>query len=721
MPAPRLESTAELTWAGRRFTHPLAVVLLAMAGVFGALAVILAVRLSTGFADRDAALVAETRADLAQAIAQVEGLMAAAVPPVEQLVDALGAGMLTADAVDAALAAESLPPWIFGLAVAYEPDAAGTGARLYAPYRVPLHPPEARQIEQSYDYTAFEHRWYRDALFDGAGWREPMYGAASDAMVALYSAPFTTPGAPRWGDPQGVVVATIDLETLAEAVDGVGLGRRGYAFGFSREGRWVVHPLDEWVTGGVTVLSAGRNADEALYEAGIRGLRGGEGQVDHVDPDTGRGSSVLYAPIPGTGWTMGAAVVRSGADQTTQVRTGAIHILLAVMSTLVTLGGWLFMVLGEERDMRWPISIGYTVLLALGVGALWWIADTTRVDESADDATAVLDAAAASRFVDAWQRSQLGGRMEYPITVPTGVFVEAIEFLSAYDVKVTGLIWQRYDDERHADITRSVVLPEADPDSLKLEEAYRAVDGEETHIGWRFSAVLRQQFSYDKYPFDAQDVWLRVLPADFHRNVVLVPDFGSYENLDPSTLPGVEGGLVLPGWTVARSRFEYRLHSYNTDFGLDDYIGQQGFPELYFSVRVVRQFIGPFISNVIPPLVVSIMLFAILLIGTKPPDGAVDWFGFTAKDVVLGCAALFFVVIVDHTALRDRLGSPSLMYFEVYYFALYVALTMVTVNALLFATDRYPWVQYRDNLIPKLMFWPAGLTSVFLTTLVVFY
>jgi len=47
-------------------------------------------------------------------------------------------------------------------------------------------------------------------------------------------------------------------------------------------------------------------------------------------------------------------------------------------------------------------------------------------------------------------------------------------------------------------------------EAYRSTEAYRVHENGAEVIGWYFSATLRQSFDYGHYPFDRQDVWLRI-------------------------------------------------------------------------------------------------------------------------------------------------------------------------------------------------------------------
>ena len=183
--------------------------------------------------------------------------------------------------------------------------------------------------------------------------------------------------------------------------------------------------------------------------------------------------------------------------------------------------------------------------------------------------------------------------------------------------------------------------------------------------------MLRQSFDYSKYPFDREDVWVRLWQKDFHQKIVLTPDLNSYDSLSPESKPGLENSFVLEGWGIQDTFFSYRSNSYNTNFGVGDY--QQEFPELYYNIGLKRNFISSIISNLIPLIVVSFLLFAVLMISTRN-DKNIRLYGFNSAIVLSYCAALFFVLIVSHISLRDKLAATGVIYLEYFYFVLYFVL-----------------------------------------------
>ncbi|MCA9655505.1 MAG: hypothetical protein KC501_36655, partial [Myxococcales bacterium] len=266
------------------------------------------------------------------------------------------------------------------------------------------------------------------------------------------------------------------------------------------------------------------------------------------------------------------------------------------------------------------------------------------------------------------------------------------------------------------------VMPEAV--ELESEQAYERIErdgagNEHKVIGWTFNATLRQTFDYSMYPFDKKTVRLHFWHREFDRAVILVPDLAAYEVTSQSTLLGIEERMVMPGWTLEASYFGVRDSSYDTDFGIKGYVGRVDFPELYFSVRIVRDFRNALITNVIPLIVVAFMLFGLLVSMTE--DDRDEKIGFTFLDGLGVTSGLFFVVLLSHIDLRKEL-SQDLIYLEVFYFLMYFVILGVSVIAYRVAREASPegarlgaWAQLQYWYWPLLMMASLWITLYFMS------
>ncbi len=359
----------------------------------------------------------------------------------------------------------------------------------------------------------------------------------------------------------------------------------------------------------------------------------------------------------------------------------------------------------------WAASALVSAALAGIIGLLW----AHAVSDYAPPPGQLADEASVQAFLGR------GPVVDGRILIPTGVFVQSLHFVTASDVNITGYVWQKYADSVPREISRGFTVPEqVSSASTVIEEAYRRRIEDGVVIGWYFDVTVRQPFDYSRYPLDRHHVWLRLWHADFDRNVVLTPDLSAYDSTAVGKAFGLDQEIVPGGWKINETLFEYKVLGYDTNFGIGDYVGQTGFPELYFTVVVSRSFVGAFVTTLVPLLVVAMLLFAVLMMTTADPERA-NAFGFNTAGAIATASALFFVVMLAHIQLREQFASARIVYLELFYFTTYLAILGVTVNQYIFATGGggrlVALVRHRDNLVAKASFWPAILLVLALITL----
>ncbi|MBA2595175.1 MAG: hypothetical protein H0V00_00930 [Chloroflexia bacterium] len=310
----------------------------------------------------------------------------------------------------------------------------------------------------------------------------------------------------------------------------------------------------------------------------------------------------------------------------------------------------------------------------------------------------------------------------YDYRIPTGVYLQSFEFLNSTNVEMTGFIWQKYGPEIPDHIMRGVVLPEAVEEAYKSQEVWRIERDGVEEIGWYFSGKIRQNFDYQLYPFDRQDIWLRLWSPEPLEGVLLVPDFASFRDLDPAALPGLDTEFVYGGWDPLWSEFTYRLLDYNVDFGLGYGFSGAPDPELYFNLAVERDFLGPILEHVVLELAIAILVFFLLLLMAHESDDLRDRVGLTIFDLIVAAGGLLFAVILDHNAIRGAVESQALVYMEWFPLVLDVFIVLVVLTAVLRVKRwRLPLLGYTGDLIPVLAYWPALFGTLLAVTLLVFF
>lgn len=351
--------------------------------------------------------------------------------------------------------------------------------------------------------------------------------------------------------------------------------------------------------------------------------------------------------------------------------------------------------------------------------------------------------------------------------LPTGVYIQSLQFFSATDVNVTGYIWQKYAcdlvpvmpkvvmpevisemsnnkqtkmDTRNAQtedecINSEVpippkgevgfVLPEQvfSGNDISPTETYRILSEQGKHltIGWYFEATLRQNFRYYLYPFDHKTVWIRMWPRPFFDNLVLIPDFIAYDSMGVDDIFGIDEKIVLGTWEAEDAYFDYAFSDYDNNFGIENYIGKSHFPELRYNFVLKRKFGNAFIVYLLPLLLVASLLFAAMLTVTNDHLIA-DKIGFNVSGFIGASSALFFVVMLAHIQLREQFSGSGIVYIEFFYILMYIILVVSTANTYFFTMESTMLgglLIKNDNLLPKVLYWPTLLVCLILITLYV--
>ncbi|MDA0734822.1 MAG: cache domain-containing protein [Chloroflexi bacterium] len=517
-----------------------------------------------------------------------------------------------------------------------------------------------------------------------------------------------------------MIFTNYSLEKVKLLLTTLELGRTGYAFLLSGNGLYISHPDEAYVAGSKTIFDVAEARNDAVLNSiGDLAAQGESGLIDYNNTVTGQPSWVFLEPIPSTNWTLGVVFIKDEISLSNEAaRHRLVWIAVGSMSFLLFLTALVVRVHRGSPPRLWATALVFTVLSLGTILYIWSLAVGTDLDRNEEDVM-VFDTAGVRKFLAPYEDRVRQQHRTDVVHIPTGIFIQSVEFSTANNVLVSGYIWQRYPAGTPEWVSQGFVLPEAieTPDII---ESYRSDNGEV--VGWNFRATLRQQFDYSKYPFDREDVWIRLWHQNFEREVVLVPDLISYKEVNPTSKPGLEQqDFVLEGWSTTSSFFSYRLNSYNTNFGMEQFLVHDDVPELYFNIGLARNFTNPFVSNLLPVVVVVFLLFAVLMIASREDDKS-QLFGFSTSNVLTFCAALFFVVILGHIDLRSKLTASEIIYLEYFFFVMYIAILAVSVNSILFVSHAgVSLIQYKDNFIPKLLYWPVIAALLLGVTLWVFY
>ncbi|WMW22826.1 Cache 3/Cache 2 fusion domain-containing protein [Methanolobus mangrovi] len=633
----------------------------------------------------------------------------------------LNSGNLSEDQVEELLYRSiNSNPNIFGVGVAYEKGAFENYE--VDPQSLPLYAPtysrkygEPQLFQASYDYTLENGEeenvpnteWYHRALTDGGGWNEPYFGSRSNRYIFEYSTPFESTYAMQQGiSPAGVVYASYSLEGLRDIIGSLELGKTGYGFIVSQDGDVISHPIEDYVTRNISDIS---KTDSVLGQITSDISPGTVSTV--YDSNSGNKLWVFYEEIPQTDMVLGVVLKDDEVlhYMNEELYHEKIYLSLGIIGLLTSLSIIIFTRNGTTKASMWKIVIIFSILCFIEIGVVWNLTMTNNVSENMDDIILYDESGLESSLEKVYLNdvNTKEATSDSMLKVPTGMFIQSIEFASGNDVVITGYVWQKHVEGIADDYVPGIIFPESE--STSITNAYEK-DGV---TGWYFETTLREQFDYITYPFDMETVWIRLWSDGFDDNVVLVPDLDSYYSITPESTPGIEKDFVLEGWDITKSYFSYKVNEYDTDFGINGY-KENANPELYFNVEMKRDIVTPFITYMSPLLLIALLLFIALFTEVKSDTDS--------SEILKYGASLMLVLMVAHVSLRESLTASGIIYLEYFYIIMYFMVLAISFNAIIYASDRkIPVIEYEDNVFAKLMYWPVMLFLILMVTLATFF
>jgi hypothetical protein len=576
--------------------------------------------------------------------------------------------------------------------------------------------PEALMVETLRRGTGFVHAQGRSGrtiseLPDGqVTWDEPTRTDDQGHLVATCHLAFHARGPGR-----GVLDLDMALDGIQKEIQDLVPGVSGYGLLLSRQGVFLADPLQARVRESQTIQQVARASGDAGRLAIARAALAHEpGFAESSTGLTGLPSWIILEPVPSAQWSLGLVALKG---ELLLVPPGAsaqrVRMILLAVGLAWCVLGCLLVGPGRaggavpERNL-WGLVLGGSLATSAGMGLLWFFSFTYH-PAPRNEERPILTRPALEAFKE--DLGHLGADMASvpPRFLRTGVFISQLDPAGPNSLRVCGQVWGRFPRDLPPE-DRGFLFPEA----VSLDQGTPTVldQSGEFLVLQPFKAVFpMQKDTVRTYPFDQSSVRLRLWPKRFHGNLVLQPDLASYTLMAPSSLPGVDAGLSLPGWVLRESRFSYLVHRYNTRFGVDAFIGHQESPELAYTLVLRRKFTNPFIATFLPILVVASLLFALLLTVTRMRDRA-SAIGYNVVNVLRSVISLFFPVVLAQINLRSQVVMEGLLYIEYYYFAVYLLILAVAADALAVAISGSPLLAWRDNLAARLLFWPI-LTGLF--------
>ncbi|MDD4955829.1 MAG: hypothetical protein PHP17_07335 [Candidatus Omnitrophica bacterium] len=318
----------------------------------------------------------------------------------------------------------------------------------------------------------------------------------------------------------------------------------------------------------------------------------------------------------------------------------ALGLIFLIISLLVLLSG-LYDIKNFSKHKFWWLSIIFSLLSVITACFSWYLSFSVPLSEYQQNKTVIDDAVYLNKFISFTSLAFKAAAGKKPIYVPTGIYIQSLEFSSSSNIQISGLIWQKYQNNLSGDITKGFIMSEAK--NITITEAYRQKNQKEEVIGWHLEATIRKALNYTKYPFEHPDISIWLKSNDFTHNVILTPDLDGYRSLSAATLPGLQPCLALPGYYFGETIFSYELKMANTNFGITKDSQEVRAKELFYNIIIRRNLMTPLVSKFFPILIVISMLFVVILSFSTNMEKKQN-FGLTGLAVV----GLLFLFSLQH-------------------------------------------------------------------------
>lgn len=583
---------------------------------------------------------------------------------------------------------------ISSIGAIFAPYSFDENLRLYSPYFVKVgNKTKQYSFDSFYDYTTQSVPWFDESIESDDNWSLPFYDEISNKDYIYFTKRFTMPSA-EGKDSTGLIFIGISIDDIKEKISSLNIEYPGQPYLITNDGLYIIQPADS------RIKTPERLKDIRMGESGFAKIN------DKATNDT---IYQFFTPLKYSEWIIVFEIIESEIiENFSPYRKKVINIIIMLTVLLTALAFFFIKTITRNYQpiyLFWFFSMPLFVLYIIGSVFICYLG-LDYENKSEKEQNAILNESLQEDFKLDYIRESLDNKEEPPIFIPTGIFIESIDFNSTGTVNIKGIIWQKYYKVVHDDVSRNVSISNANDQTLTkfFEKSF----GNYTLIEWVFNINISSNFDYKKYPFNNENMWLQIKHQEFDKNIVLVPDLGSYKLSSSRYLPGLDKNINIRNWTIKNSFFSYTFDSYNTNFGIENFIGQSSFPEIYFNVIMGPNILNVFISHFLPIAIALFLMFAIFKTAT-------------GHYVVRPYATLFLALIFLQISLRRNLGANEVVYIEYYYFLVYFIMAGVSLNAILLQNSKLRIVQYKNNLIPKLFFWPFTGLSILILNIIVFY
>lgn len=611
---------------------------------------------------------------------------------------------------------------IRGVTACYEPYGFNDETKLFCPY-YNKGTGNYLFIEDSYDYTVKGSgtAWYTNIVENGASWVDPYYGSSAQEWFIDYGVPFYYASGPKSGQVRGIIDFSLGAGDFKNLVHKLSVGKTAYSFITSKNGSFIAHPDTDFVGTKKLEDIIAAETNQGFKAALETMTQEASGHVPYYDAENDDQAYFFFDHLENSGHAIGMGFLRGDLvnDQKATHRR-YIRIILNLSFIIVMV---ILLYFGRDNLDRTEIEVlsGIaTVLLFANVLLIGYLQHSLKTEIRANESPPIVDTTSLESYVSQQRERAETLKIESPTPVPTGLYIERMEFADSYNVNIGGFIWQKYPLDLAEKVEIGFRLPQMSPfaESSYIEESYReTITGKEGSdgyllVGWDVRVTLRLNLEYKNYPFDKRHLDIKLLPASLSDNLMLVPDLSGYSSTNRARRSGISPAIKLPGNTISETYFNFSTDDYQTDFGFNRSGVSQNIPGLHFNIHQKRKLLNAFVTYLIP-IFVALSLIYILILACEKTEAR--------QGIIESMAAFFFVLIFSHIDLRKDIVTADLIFMEYFYFITYAAIILSTFNLITYTKSTVKFFDYNDNQIFRVSYFPAFLLVLLAVMLIKFY
>ena len=297
------------------------------------------------------------------------------------------------------------------------------------------------------------------------------------------------------------------------------------------------------------------------------------------------------------------------------------------------------------------------------------------------------------------------------IAIPTSIYFNSIELMESQTAGMTGFFIQSFPKGHKPDSDPDFVIPSIVPGSPYQVKLVKKVQRPYDEIFiWSFDVVVKQPYIEEFTPFNQFTLSFPFFNQNRAKNheYVFIP---SKNHLSSHEMLGIEesdGSNIIPAWTLKKSNYTYGSKK---GFENGRIFNELNTNELIFNLVFSESILGSFAENLFPYLLNSILIFAILALPLAK--------GASSMKSSLGMLTTVALVITFQSN-SSALGFTryATLFLDIYGLLLFILTILVLVDLIRYLTKSKVYLlDYRNNLIAKLMYWPLLSLTLFFVIL----